>query len=173
MRAAARIWNQTAFIEGTLGWRYFVEHRGLDLTRLDDLSHVLRWHDSGMIVALMTDPITGDGCGIHRTYLNADGTKRDRKMLGLQGVIRLSADEDVTMGLGICEGVEDGLAALIMGFRPVWVATSAGGIERFPVLSGIEALTIFADSDERGQAAAIKCAERWREAGCEVDILNV
>ena len=29
----------------------------------------------------------------------------------------------------------------------MWAALSAGGIARFPVLAGIEALTIFADHD--------------------------
>jgi hypothetical protein len=36
------------------------------------------------IVALMTDPITNEPTGVHRTYLNRDATKRERKMLGRQ-----------------------------------------------------------------------------------------
>jgi hypothetical protein len=93
-------------------------------------------------------------------------------MLGTQGVVRITSDEDVSHGLGICEGIEDGLALLCLGMSPVWAATSAGGIERFPVLSGIEALTIFADNDEAGIAAASKCAERWRAAGRDTFIVR-
>ena len=40
----------------------------------------------------------------------------------------------------------------------------------FPVLAGIEALTILVDHDVsgEGQFAAAICAQRWREAGREV-----
>ena len=61
-------------------------------------------------MALMTDAVTGEPCGIHRTFLNPDGTKRERKMLGQQGVVRVSPDEDVTLGLGLTEGIEDALS---------------------------------------------------------------
>jgi AAA domain/Toprim domain len=91
-------------------------------------------------------------------------------MLGKQGVIRLSPDEAVAQGLGICEGIEDGLAVLLSGWAPVWVATSAGVIARFPVLSGFESPTVFADPDEAGMNAALACADRWDTAGRETII---
>ena len=116
----------------------------------------------------MSDPMTGEGVGVHRTFLNPDASKRDRMMLGKQGVVRLSSDEDVLEGLGICEGIEDGLAILASDWGPVWAATNAGGVERFPVLPGIEALTIFHDKDEAGARAAELCAQRWASAGREV-----
>jgi hypothetical protein len=40
-----------------------------------------------------------------------------RKMVGR--VIRLSPDEDVELGLGICEGIENGLTFMGVGWRPV------------------------------------------------------
>jgi hypothetical protein len=154
-----------------LGVVYFVVHRRLGIGELDDLSHVLRWHkEHRCIVALMTNPKTAEPCGVHRTFLNADGTKRGRKMLGIQGVIRLSPDDTVTLGLGLTEGVEDGLAVLLSGWHPVWAATSAGAIERFPTLSGIEALTIFADADVAGMKAAAACVARWRKTECDAVI---
>jgi hypothetical protein len=153
----------------TLGWKYFTERRGLHIGVLDDLSHCLRWHEGfSAVVALMTDAISNEPTGVHRTFLNPDGTKRDRKMLDKQGVVRLSPDEDVTHGLGIVEGIEDGLAVLLSGWAPVWAATSAGAIERFPVLPGVEALTIFLDRDDAGKRAAEACAERSTAAGREV-----
>ncbi|MGH9549628.1 MAG: toprim domain-containing protein, partial [Terriglobales bacterium] len=88
-----------------------------------------------------------------------------------QGVVRLSPDEDIALGLGIAEGIEDALAVLISGWAPGWAATCAGAIERFPVLPGIEALTIFADNDKAGIAAAKACAERWH--GREVYITTL
>ena len=153
--AALEIWNaSTPLREDTLALKYFTETRGLHIGLLD-LSHCLRWHEGlNTVVALMTDPVTNQPVGIHRTFLNPDGTKRERKMLGRQGVVRLSRDEDVTQGLGIAEGIEDALAILIAGWAPVWAATSAGGIERFTALDGIEFLTIFADNDATGRKAA-------------------
>jgi hypothetical protein len=41
----------------------------------------------------------------------------------------------------------------------------------FPVLGGIEALTILRDSNAPGLAAALRCRDRWRDAGREVRIL--
>jgi putative DNA primase/helicase len=82
-------------------------------------------------------------------------------MLGRAGVIRLSPDDAVMGGLGITEGVEDGLAVLLSGWSPIWAAGSAGAIRRFPVLAGIDSLTIFADADSAGVEAAQECARRW------------
>ena len=121
VKAALRIWEEAEPLRSpassrrntfTLGWRYLTERRGLHIGLLDDLSHALRWHQGvGAVIALMTDPLTGEPCGIHRTFLAKDATKIERKMLGRQGVIRLSPDEEVTLGLGLTEGVEDGLSS--------------------------------------------------------------
>ena len=113
----------------------------------------------------MTCPLTNKPTGVHRTFLGPDGAKLDRRMLGRQGCIKLSPDEDVTLALGIVEGVEDGLAVLLSGWAPVWAATSAGAIARFPVIGGIETLTVFADADDPGINAAGQCLHRWRLAG--------
>ena len=154
-------------LAGTLAERYFVQHRTLGV-RLLDLDHCLRWHAKiRAVVALMTDPVSNEPTGIHRTFLDGDGAKLERKMLGRQGVVRLSPDDEVAMGLGITEGIEDGLAVLLSGWAPVWAATSAGAIARFPVLDGIEALTIFADADAPGIKAANACSARWRSAGLD------
>jgi hypothetical protein len=165
IKAALRIWDETVPLAGTLAERYFVEHRWLDIARLD-LDHCLRWHQGiRAVVALMTDPVSNVPIGIHRTFLDREGAKLERKMLGRQGVVRLSPGSEVTMGLGMTEGVEDGLAVLLSGWAPVWAATSAGAISRFPVLAGIEALTIFGDADEVGNGAAETCAKHWLSLG--------
>jgi hypothetical protein len=166
--AAMHMWDACVpLYGGTPAERYFEHHRGLDIGRLPFLMHhCLRWHDARQcVVALMTDPITTDPTGIHRTFLDNDGRKIERKMLGKQGVVRLSPDGAVTSGLGLTEGVEDGIAILLSGWAPIWAATSAGAIERFPVLAGVEALTVFSDADSVGMGAANKCVARYLEAG--------
>jgi putative DNA primase/helicase len=84
--------------------------------------------------------------------------------------IKLSRDEDVTEGLAIGEGTESVLAAMRLGFRPAWALGGTSGVKSFPILSGIEALTILVDNDANGagQAAAQQCSERWIDAGREV-----
>lgn len=163
---AADIWARSAPIAGTLAERYLAS-RGLSYG-----GDALRYH-AGIraMVAQITDAVTGEPMGVHRTFLDRDGNRTEKKMLGPAGggVVRLSDDADVEYALAIAEGVETALAA---PFRPVWACLSAGNLARFPVLAGIEALTIFADNDASGtgQRAANECAARWHEAGREVTI---
>jgi len=156
------------------------EHRKIDHSKLDLERLPLRWaprctrgkETAPAMVALMTDPVTAEPCGLHRTFLLPDGSgkapvERVRMMLGKAGVIRLSPDDEVELGLGICEGIETGLAILAAGWRPVWACGSLRGLENFPVLGGIECLTVFADPKEQEIAGARACADRWADAGRE------
>lgn len=135
------------------------------------------------MVCPITDIRTKRFIAIHRTFIRPDGSgkadipkKDQKKMYGPYkgGVVRLSPDDEVTTGLGICEGIETGLSVLNYGWWPVWAALSDNGIRDFPVLDGIECLTIFADHDknEAGQKAALACASCWVKAGREVFILK-
>jgi hypothetical protein len=131
-------------------------------------------HGPAMLAA-MTDPCSGAWVGVHVTYLRPDGAGKAegpgaKIKLGHAGTIRLVPDEDVTTGLGIAEGIETALAVMQWrDWRPVWAAGDVGSIRGFPVLTGIEALTIFADADDGGASmdAARECAERWADAGQE------
>ena len=101
-----------------------------------------------------------------------DGKKIERGMFGSAGVVMLSPSEEATCGLGLAEGMENGLAVMtIAGWRPVWAATSARAIRHFPILSGIESLTIFADPENAGMNAARACGERYATAGRDVNIV--
>src|SRR5207253_852128 len=85
-------------------------------------------------------------------------------------VVKLDSDDAVTFGVTIGEGIETCLAARQIGFRPIWAVGSAGAIATFPVLPGVDALTILAEADDRGaNARAVEaCAARWHAAGREV-----
>ena len=176
---AKRIWTESVTAADTLVKTYLAT-RGLTLPE----NAPLRFHPAcprgadrlPAMVALMTDPATGEPTGTHRTFLAADGRGKAegmaRGMLGNSGIIRLTADEDVTHGVGIAEGVETALSVMqTFRWRPVWAATSAGGITRLPVLAGIDALTVFADADGAGLTGAQACAARWADAGRDVRIL--
>jgi hypothetical protein len=129
------------------------------------------------MLALMTNPERNTPCGIHRTFLLPDGSGKApvepaKSMLGNAGVIRLMPDEEITNGLGIAEGIENALTIMQhAGWPNIWATGTASGIAKFPVLAGIECLTIFADHDIAGTRAAQECASRWTLAGREVRII--
>jgi putative DNA primase/helicase len=117
------------------------------------------------IVGLITDPISTQPVSLHYTYVRADGTKwSDREVEAGHtnvGVIRLWPDEAITTGLGIAEGIESALS-LAHKIKPVWATINAGNMACFPLLAGIESLTIAADNDQAGLKAAEDCAETWK-----------
>lgn len=183
-----RPWHAASPVVGTLAEAYLAA-RGLAYA--DPAGDVLRFAprrarlspDSQLehhpaLLALLRDVRSGDACGTINVYLAQDGRDRlrDRKgktSTGRAGGAAVMLDDyaDVTLGLAICEGVETGMALQLADLRPVWALGGAGNLAAFPVLGGIEALTIAADADDAGQRAAEICAARWREAGREVAII--
>lgn len=179
---ALQLWNEARDARGTLVADYLAS-RGLTLP--DDVANdVIRFHSAlrfegklvGGMVALFRDIKTNKPCGIHRTFFDSEGCKLDRKMLGRArgAAIKLDADENVTLGLHVGEGVESSLAAWLAGFRPVWALGSAGGIAAFPALSGFEAITVLGETGDGGtnQRAAQGCAALWIEAGREAFLVT-
>ena len=179
---ARRLWSEAAPAAGTAVEAYLT-HRGLRLEpRMPLRFHAHAWRNRAngpagpAMLALMTCPERNEPVGVHVTYLRPDGRgKADgaspKVMLGKRGVIRLSPDEEATLGLGIAEGIETSVCVMQrLGWRPVWAATCAGAVAGFPVLRGIEAITVFADADAAGMRAAEACARRWSEAGREATI---
>lgn len=191
---ALSLWHEARPIGGTLAAVY-LRARGIAAPAEALDGNALRFHpacpfrlDSGETIRLptmlggMLNIQTNDFQGVHRTALAADGSGKarvaglpvPRKMLGGSeaAAVKLTADENVTLGLGIAEGIETALAIMAMGFRPMWSVLSAGTMRRFPVLPGVDAITVFADNDKSGtgQTAAQECASRWIEAGREAAI---
>jgi putative DNA primase/helicase len=186
-RAAARTWHcafgRRRFSPGETPVVPYLLSRQLSLP--DELAdEVVRFHPAlifegicvGGMVALFRDIVSNEPCGIHRTFLDSDGRKLDRKMLGRAhgAAVKLDADEDVTLGVHVGEGVETCLAAWLAGFRPVWALGSAGAIRDFPLLPGIEAVTILGEVGDSGanHRAAEVCASRWFAAGRQAFIVE-
>jgi putative DNA primase/helicase len=165
-RAAIELWRASVEPRGTLVERY-LSYRRLELG--DDIAGtVLRWHAGiGAMVALLRNIQTNEPQSISRTFLDKDGNKLERKFLGPVGgaAIKLDADENVHSGLYIGEGVETCLAARQIGLKPTWALGSCMAIGAFPVLSGIECLSILRERDEANRRNADACAMRWHSAG--------
>ena len=129
--------------------------------------------DSPLLVGLYRDIFTNEPCAVHRTALSTRGEKIGRMYFGRKAhaAIKLSgADEEVAQGLTIGEGIETTLSAMMLGLTPAWALGDAGAIGNFPVLAGIDGLTILVDHDANGagQMQAAKCRDRWLAAGGEV-----
>ena len=130
------------------------------------------------MVALVRNVITNQPQAIHRTALDQEGHKveiggRDRMALGpiASGAVKLTADEDVTIALGIGEGIETALSLQRIpewAGSPVWSVLNANGVASFPLLAEVETLAVAVDHDVAGEKAALAVAERWRGAGREV-----
>jgi hypothetical protein len=175
-RAAERLWRESVPIGGTIAQTYLISRCG-DLPG-HSLAHAVRFHGSvrsegeawPAMVALMTDPLTNEPQGVHRTFLTPDGRKAapGKRMLGGKGVIMLWPDDTVTDGLFLAEGIETGLAAARMfDFAPIWATGDADGMARFPLMAGIEELTAIADQDASGtgERAAHAVTDRYSAAG--------
>jgi hypothetical protein len=186
--SALAIWREAHDPRGT-PVQVYLRHRGLDLPD-EAAGEAIRYHPecpfagqrTPAMVCLVRDVATNEPKAIHRTALTRDGHKvevngKDRLALGpiSGGAIKLTPDEAVTMCLGIGEGIESALSLrnrAEFGRSPVWSLISAGGVQRFPILSGIESLWIAVDHDETGMRAARSTAQRWRASGAEAFLIT-
>lgn len=105
------------------------------------------------MLARITDAVTGELMSLHFTSLRPNGggkapVEMPKRLLAGHAnegrCIRLWPDECVTLGIAIAEGIETALSASAE-FTPSWVSVGAGNMAAFPVLPGIDAITVFAD----------------------------
>ncbi|UXS38352.1 virulence-associated protein E [Agrobacterium tumefaciens] len=158
-----RLWGTCQPIAGTLGEVYLAS-RGL---RYD--GDGWRYRSVGnKLIAIIRDIITGEPIGRHETLLDAQGKKTGRLMYGRAagGAVRLYEGEG--NHLSIAEGIETALAT---GARPVWACLSASIMKGLPVLDYVDRLTVYADHDAAGVAAANEVGARWHAAGKQVELM--
>jgi putative DNA primase/helicase len=181
------IWAEAREPRGTIVQKYLAG-RGLELR--DELAGtVIRFHpnlpwkdeDNRLIlvpamVCAMRNIQTDEIVAIHRRRLTPEGEKVGKPMMlgpSRGAAVKLDPDETITLGLVLAEGVETALSARQFGYSPAWAAGCANAIARFPVLGGIEGLTLAAEEDKSGaNARAIAdCRRRYLAAGCDVMVL--
>jgi hypothetical protein len=178
VRLASELWGAARHLTRGPGVDYLLGRS----CRIPPADGDMRWLPEASLFGFTGSALVGritratdarEAIGLHLTWLKRDGDswrRTERRYLGGKkgGVVRLWPDEAVNVGLGIAEGIETALAAAHV-FQPVWACMDAGNLTEFPLLAGIEALTIFADNDESGtgQRAADTVAHRWATAGRE------
>jgi putative DNA primase/helicase len=192
LEIASRIIREIEPIAGTRGETYLRDARRIDTgatANVLERINAIGWHPAclfreeghsldgkrrGCIVAIITDAATGKPTGgISRTYIHEGLKVTKAKGLGPAGIVRLTADEDVLSGLFLTEGLETALDMMARDFRPIWSCGSTSIMAKFPVLSGIESISILADYDSNGagERAARELEQRWLHAGREALIL--
>jgi len=162
VKGVKEIWQETLPFAGSLAetyleWRCPGLSRGVDPT-------VIRFHPGlehpavpgrhPTLVARVQDA-TGKGVGIWRIFLAADGCGKlkvpeaSSAKLGLGptagGAVRMNG---IASTIGICEGIESGLAARELGIAyPVWPCLSTSGISGLKIPAGVDRVITYADPD--------------------------
>jgi putative DNA primase/helicase len=133
-----QILNESVSAAGTVVEERYLLNRGIkppipDVLRLHPaLKHVPSGKVYPAMIALVTDGVTGEPRGIHRTYLSADGMGKapvspEKMMLGLSGgcAVRLRAAPGPLL---IGEGIETCLSAMQATGHATWAALSTSGV---------------------------------------------
>ncbi|MCA4907730.1 MAG: toprim domain-containing protein [Roseomonas sp.] len=166
----AFIRDNAAPIQGTAAQRY-LEGRGLiippdaDLLFHPDLTHYETRTGYPAMIGLIRN-IAGEVVALHRTYLEEAQDKvskaaiaKPRMMIGKTagGTVRLGAITAQGL-LGLCEGIETGLAVMrACPTLPVWAALSTSGMEQAQLPPEARRIVILADHDPSG--AGLRAAE--------------
>jgi putative DNA primase/helicase len=178
--AACGIWNATKPAKGTRAEAY-LNARGLELPDCENIRchPALKHPDGGLwpaMVCLVDRGIDEAPLGIHRTFLSGDGAPSkapispNKMMLGpcRGGAVRLRSPKYGFVL--ISEGIETGLAAMRAVDKPVWAALSTSGMKTLWLPPHIKDVTILADGDNPGEAAARDAALHWKNEGRRVRI---
>ncbi|MFL4991540.1 MAG: toprim domain-containing protein [Microvirga sp.] len=167
--AALAVWRASRCAKGTLAETY-LRSRGLtNPVPLAIRFHAALTHPSETVwpamVALVTRGVDDKPIGIHRTFLDRDGSGKApvepaKMMLGPCGAgsVRLGAPSSFLM---VGEGIETCLAVIQATGHPAWAALSTSGLRSLELPDDINDVIVLADGDEPGEAAARSCALRW------------
>ena len=177
---AKQIWGRARGAEGTLVEQY-LRGRGITLSMpaalrfAPELTHRPTGKRLPAMIAAVVD-MTGRLQGVHRTFLEPDGSRRlqrhDAKMsLGVLsgGAVRLSPAEPV---LAVAEGVETALSVQQGSGLPTWAALSAPGLQKLQLPREVQNVTVAVDGDGAGRRAGRVAANRWIGEGRQARIAD-
>ena len=179
MKALA-CWTEALPIQGTIA-EIYLRGRGITCNLPATLRfHPEAWHPSAKRSPAMVALIEGlPRLAVHRTYLRPDGSgKADvepaKAMLGIAagGAVRVA---EAGNALVVAECIETALSlasGLLSRPTTIWAALSTSGMAGLRLPDGFpHRLTIAADGDPPGHAAAHKLAERASALGWTVSLL--
>jgi len=116
------------------------------------------------------EKVSGALCGLHRTFLAPDGSRRLDKRIASESRIRGAAIRLYEPGstLALAEGIETALAVRQMTGLPVWACVSSTVMENVVVPEMVGEVLICADHDEAGEKASRVLARRLLRDGVRV-----
>jgi len=169
------MWKETIPLDGTLAQTY------LNSRDIVSWSEDIRFHPNlyfsqtksdmpAMVCAIRRN---SQFVGIHRTYLDADGNKLNKMMLGdcKGGSVYLGGAGDP---ITISEGIENGLSCrqmLTSKIGTFLAAMSASNLGNFKLPSKPTTLIIAADDDHIGKVEAFKLGQRAASLGWRASTL--
>jgi hypothetical protein len=178
-KIAARIWENSNPLKGSLGESYFA-WRGLDAVVFQELRFHPRlehWFGGGCMPAIVARVTAKNEVflGVHATFLTEEGRTnnalRDKRKLMLGAIggggVRFgspSREEVYVVG----EGIESTLSALrLWDLTSGCAALSAPGLENLLLPADVNRIVIAADNDvnSRGQDPANRARFRWEVEG--------
>jgi putative DNA primase/helicase len=116
-----------------------------------------------------------DDCGVRavqRSFLDADGRLardlvRPRRLLGTPGIgaVRLAP---AASRLGLAEGWETGLSAMIVLGLPVWAALGTERFGQVAIPDTVEQLVLLPDNDAAGDLAEARARIAYRRPGLSI-----
>jgi hypothetical protein len=177
-RLAARLWKRARPANDTPVQTYLRE-RAITLSPPGDLRFVDKLkHPEGSVwpamLALVRRGADGEPLGVHRTFLSWDGRGKapvspQKMMLGPSrgGVVCLGP---TAAHLMVGEGIETSLSAMQAHGTPAWAALSTSGLRTLDLPSTVTHVTVLADGDAAGLAAAESAAQRWLSEGRTISI---
>ncbi|MEM8551092.1 MAG: toprim domain-containing protein [Pseudomonadota bacterium] len=181
-----RLWRKASPINGTLGERYLRDARSIGCA----LPPTMRFlpatskHPATVVTAFAIpaepEPSTISMAGvivsaIHRTLLDPDGKKIDKKFLGSPaGLPLVLGPWTDSLGLVIAEGIEDALSAHQAMDIAAWAAGSATHLPKIAdaVPRWCDSVAVLVDDDEAGRRGAGELVDRLRHRGISADLLG-
>ena len=171
-----KLWQQGQPLEGSLSQLYLAS-RAIDCWSSSQRHHSgLIYPNTGERLPVLLTAIQRSGqlVGLHRTYPNTDGTKRDKLMLGKckGGAAHLIGQ---TGPLIVAEGIETALSLPALHQSEegrYWSALSASGVKSLELPKIADRLIIAADGDAVGVSAGTDLGERAARHGWDVTLMQ-
>ncbi|WBQ17681.1 toprim domain-containing protein [Sphingobium yanoikuyae] len=181
---ALRIWDEARPLIGTPAETY------LRRRRIALLPQALRFHPRtpigkgdhvdfrpAMIAALHDGGFHDEGrfVAIQRTFLDRDDARRARDLADPRMTLGRPDCAAVMLGtatsvLGLAEGVETALSAMILFGIPVWATLGSERLHQIAVPDRVTRLVLFPDNDVAGEIGAANALEVYAMAGRTIEV---
>ena len=164
---AAWLWNNSIPVHGTPAQKY-LERRGILITPPS-----LRYHMGTCAMLAAFKRPDGKPVAVQSTFITKEGEKVTGRPPRLtygsmrDGAVRLAAVAEI---MGLAEGTETGLSAMVMSGVPVWVSLGGRRMQDVALPEFVRELHVFADNGQPGRDAAERTAEVHMRAGRRVKL---